>query len=131
APPPPPSECDAASLAQFKLADGLFAFDRYDLSAELQARLGTLVDLLKKCPGTRVQIAGHTDWTGPDQYNMTLSRKRANSVRLFLIEQGIAEERLIAVGFGEAKPVAPNATKEGRAKNRRTEFTVLPPEATE
>ena len=67
-------------------------------------------------------IEGHTDSKGTDEYNMTLSQKRANAVRAYLIEKGIAESRLKATGFGETTPIADNNTSAGRAKNRRVEL---------
>ena len=69
-------------------------------------------------------IEGHTDATGPDAYNMKLSKARANAARSYLIEQGIESSRLEATGYGETKPIATNKTKEGRAENRRVEFKV-------
>lgn len=72
----------------------------------------------------RIDIGGHTDITGPRAYNMRLSRERARSVRRYLIEHGIAPERLSARGYGPDKPIADNDTDEGRAKNRRVEFLV-------
>lgn len=73
----------------------------------------------------RIEVAGHTDEMGPDDHNLELSQRRAESVRKFLIEQGVAAERLVAKGYGETKPIASNASVDGRAKNRRVEFTIL------
>ncbi|AKJ02477.1 putative repeat protein (TIGR01451 family) [Archangium gephyra] len=74
---------------------------------------------------TKVRIEGHTDSQGNDASNLDLSQRRANSVRRFLVEQGIAAERLEAVGYGETKPVDTNKTAAGRENNRRVEFTIL------
>jgi uncharacterized repeat protein (TIGR01451 family) len=73
----------------------------------------------------KVRIEGHTDSQGDDAFNLDLSQRRANSVRRFLVEQGIAAERLEAVGYGETKPVDTNKTAQGRENNRRVEFTIV------
>lgn len=72
----------------------------------------------------KIEIGGHTDYTGSDAYNQTLSQKRASAVRAYLISQGISAERLTAKGYGEAKPIASNETEEGKAENRRVEFKI-------
>jgi outer membrane protein OmpA-like peptidoglycan-associated protein len=73
----------------------------------------------------RVRVEGHTDDVGRDSYNKDLSQRRAASVVRYLTGRGIAAERLVPVGYGEERPIAPNATALGRAKNRRVEFTIL------
>jgi len=73
----------------------------------------------------KVRIEGHTDSKGSDKYNRKLSDKRAKSVRDFLIKQGIAPDRMIAIGYGEEKPIADNSTEEGRDMNRRVEFNII------
>jgi OOP family OmpA-OmpF porin len=70
-------------------------------------------------------VAGHTDSVGTDQYNQGLSERRANSVRDYLVEQGVRASRLTAVGYGENRPVATNDTADGRQENRRVELVVL------
>ncbi len=72
-----------------------------------------------------MRIEGHTDSQGDDAFNLDLSQRRANSVRRYLVEQGITAERLEAVGYGETKPVDTNKTAAGRENNRRVEFTIL------
>ncbi len=72
-----------------------------------------------------LRVEGHTDDRGSDRYNQKLSQRRAESVRKYLVRKGIDPNRLIAVGYGESKPIADNNTKEGRSKNRRVEFTIL------
>ena len=76
-------------------------------------------------PNIKVQISGHTDNTGTDEYNMQLSLDRAKAVADYLISKGIDAKRLTWRGYGASKPVADNTTEEGRAMNRRTEFTVV------
>ncbi|SDJ58747.1 OmpA family protein [Microbulbifer yueqingensis] len=82
----------------------------------------TTVRALRSQPGTAVEIAGHTDSLGNDNYNLRLSQKRANSVRAFLISNGIDAGRITANGYGEQQPVASNDTEAGRALNRRVEM---------
>lgn len=80
---------------------------------------------LKQDPGMKVEIAGHTDSRGSNASNQKLSQRRAQAVVDHLVEQGVDGSRLKAKGYGEKKPIAPNDTKEGRQKNRRTEVRVL------
>jgi outer membrane protein OmpA-like peptidoglycan-associated protein len=86
------------------------------------SQLDELAKILYKYEGASLTIAGHTDSVGADNFNLTLSQKRAESVRKYLIEKGIAAERLTSVGYGETQPVADNKTALGRAKNRRVEL---------
>jgi outer membrane protein OmpA-like peptidoglycan-associated protein len=81
--------------------------------------------VLKEHTSVRLQIEGHTDNAGPAEQNRTLSQQRADAVRQYMIDKGIDGSRLTAVGFGPDKPVADNKTPDGRAKNRRVEFTRL------
>jgi outer membrane protein OmpA-like peptidoglycan-associated protein len=99
-------------------------------SAEIKPKSRALVDdiavALNDNPSiTKIEIQGHTDNAGGDSVNQQLSQKRAESVKKRLVERGVAEDRLVARGYGEKKPVAPNKTRAGRAKNRRVEFVVL------
>ncbi len=87
--------------------------------------LDEIVQVLKDNPGIRLRIEGHTDSIGSAAYNLRLSQKRANAVRNYLISKGIDPNRLEAVGYGESRPIAPNTTPEGRAKNRRVEFVII------
>jgi outer membrane protein OmpA-like peptidoglycan-associated protein len=106
-------------------SDYLFDFDKSVIKKQYYSKLDEVAALIKKDPKLRVEIQGHTDSVGSDKYNMGLSKRRAEAVRTYFIKKaGISADRLTAVGFGESKPVAPNTTKEGRAKNRRVE--VLP-----
>lgn len=101
----------------------LFAFDRDEVKPEYRFQLNQLAEALIAHPGTRVRIDGHTDWVGGGAYNMALSKRRANSVKTYLIDRGVDPARLIAVGHGEHQPVADNTSAEGRAKNRRVEIS--------
>ncbi|MFK7816507.1 MAG: OmpA family protein [Gammaproteobacteria bacterium] len=83
-----------------------------------------LIDVANQCPETNIEISGHTDSRGSDDYNLRLSQSRATSVMKYLINNGIDSNRLRAVGYGETNPIADNESDEGLAKNRRIEFNV-------
>ncbi len=94
-------------------------------TAESIAILDQAVDTLKRYPDIKVEVAGHTDSIGTDEYNQSLSERRARIVFDYLTSHGIAASRLDGPkGYGESKPIDTNSTKEGRARNRRTELTV-------
>jgi outer membrane protein OmpA-like peptidoglycan-associated protein len=82
--------------------------------------------VLKEFDKTLVEVAGHTDSTGSDDYNQALSERRAASVAAYLTSRGVTSERLMAVGGGEKYPVASNDTPAGRQLNRRVEITIVP-----
>ncbi len=106
-------------------ADTLFDFDKSNLKPEGLAKLDGLVERVKGIALDVVIIVGHTDSIGSEEYNKRLSLARANSVKAYLVAKGIDVKRIRAEGRGESQPVADNATKEGRAKNRRVEIEVL------
>jgi OOP family OmpA-OmpF porin len=83
------------------------------------------VKVLKEFPDTKIEVSGHTDNTGDAEANKKLSQERADSVKAYLVEKGVAAERVTTVGFGPDKPVADNKNKAGQAKNRRIEFKLL------
>jgi outer membrane protein OmpA-like peptidoglycan-associated protein len=101
-----------------------FATASDKLLAQSNKRLNDVVTILNENPSFKVQIDGHTDDQGKDEYNMDLSNRRAASVKAYLVSKGIAEGRLTSAGFGETKPVADNKTAKGRAQNRRVEMTL-------
>ncbi|WP_163324986.1 OmpA family protein [Draconibacterium mangrovi] len=105
-------------------ADVRFGFDSSDLTADSKANVGKLVEIFNKYPDTDILVIGHTDSDGAETYNQTLSEKRAASVVSFLKSNGIVASRLSSVGMGESQPRATNDTKEGKAQNRRVEFTI-------
>lgn len=102
-----------------------FDFDMATLKSESFPELNRVVTLMTEKPSMQVEIAGHTDSTGPDNYNMDLSERRAKSVGNYLIEKGITKERISIVFFGETKLIDSTNTKAGNAKNRRVEFKIL------
>lgn len=109
----------------FTLDNVLFNTGSAVLQSSSTAELKELFDYMKIKPDLRVEIAGHTDDVGEAESNMKLSQDRANAVRNWLIQRGIAADRIIAKGYGETQPVASNATAEGKQKNRRTEVRLL------
>ena len=108
-----------------RLDNIFFDFDKTDLRPESITELNKVVEFLKTNPTVKVEIAGHTDSKGSDQYNINLSDGRASSVRSYLLEHWIDEARVSSKGYGEEVPVESNETDEGRQKNRRVEFTIL------
>jgi outer membrane protein OmpA-like peptidoglycan-associated protein len=84
--------------------------------------LNRIVDIMNQYPTSRFSIDGHTDNVGNDDYNLELSQNRALAVKQYFIERGISTDRLVATGYGETRPIAPNGTVEGRALNRRVEI---------
>ncbi len=90
----------------------------YDLLNQVAAVLGARPDI------RHVSVEGHTDSRASDAYNMDLSTRRAAAVREYLVQAGIAPERLTSQGFGESRPIDTNATSAGRAANRRVEFVI-------
>jgi outer membrane protein OmpA-like peptidoglycan-associated protein len=109
------------------LGDVLFDFDRAELRPGAKQNLDRLVTFLQEHTDREVVIEGHTDAIGAQSYNLDLSRRRAQAVRSFLIENAIAPQRLVAEGFGKGYPVTGNETAEGRQRNRRVEIVILDP----
>ena len=114
-----------AANSKITLNNVFFDFDKNELKQESFVELDKLADLLKKNPTVKIEISGHTDNKGDKKYNLTLSQKRAESVVNYLVQKGIAAARLVAKGYGDTMPIAPNDTEENKAKNRRTEVKVL------
>jgi OOP family OmpA-OmpF porin len=108
-----------------RLKNIYFDFDKTTLKQESFVELNKVVDFLKTNSKIEIEISGHTDSKGSDDYNLTLSQGRSQSVVDYVISQGISGSRLTAHGYGEGKPVDTNDTAEGQANNRRVEFTVL------
>lgn len=102
----------------------LFDFSKSDLGDAAKTNLSKLIEVLNKYPNTNIEIQGHTDSRGTDEYNMGLSLRRANAVRDYLATNGIAATRMTTRGFGESAPAYSNDTQEGMAQNRRVEFLI-------
>lgn len=103
-----------------------FATDSSDLSPAFFDVLNSVGKVLGEFEQTVVEVAGHTDSTGSDSYNQSLSERRARSVSSYLTAQGVMQQRIITVGMGESRPVADNTTAAGRQANRRVEITMVP-----
>jgi len=108
-----------------RLKNIYFDFNKTTLKSESFVELNKVVDFLQSNPTVEIEIAGHTDSKGTDEYNNTLSQGRSQAVVDYLAGQGIDAARLTAKGYGESKPIDTNDTPEGQANNRRVEFTVL------
>lgn len=102
-----------------------FASGSTRLDDESIPLLENLYDIVNRCPGFRLEIAGHTDSIGSDASNQAMSERRAASVRAWLMDKGIPTDRMVAVGYGEDRPIVANDTPANRARNRRIEFTAL------
>lgn len=99
-----------------------FDFDKSAVRPDSAVVLDEAASQLNTCPEVKIRVEGHTDWTGTEQYNQGLSERRADSVKGHLSGAGVAAGRMSTVGFGESRPIAPNESKDGRARNRRVEL---------
>jgi outer membrane protein OmpA-like peptidoglycan-associated protein len=103
-----------------------FALNSADLNAQFFNALDGVSLVLKEYDKTVIEVAGHTDSSGSDQYNQALSERRAQAVAGYLGSHGVKTQRLITIGAGEGHPVASNDTEQGRSANRRVELTIVP-----
>lgn len=146
-PPPPPADSDGDGVTderdacpgtpagarvnargceeQLVLQGVTFESNSDQLTPDSTLTLDSVAEILKQRPTFKIEVRGHTDSSGSDEYNLNLSQRRADSVMEYLVSRGVPADRLSAVGFGETLPVAANDTAEGRAQNRRValEFT--------
>ncbi len=109
-------------MAVTELTDVEFRHDSDELTEESQAALADDAESVRRNPDMKVEVAGHTDSSGAEAYNMALSQRRAQSVVDYLVAQGVSAANLTAKGYGESSPIADNSTAEGRARNRRVEL---------
>jgi outer membrane protein OmpA-like peptidoglycan-associated protein len=105
-------------------ADVLFDFDKADLKPTAEGKLNHLLTVVNSKPGSRISIEGHTDLRGSDAYNQTLSQRRAESVRSWLVAHGVAAGRISATGAGESRPVRTGNTEADHQANRRVEIRI-------
>jgi outer membrane protein OmpA-like peptidoglycan-associated protein len=103
----------------------LFDVDKSDLREVSKTNLTDLARILNKYPDTNILIEGHTDSTGTDEYNLSLSNNRAEAVAFYLAEMEVSSGRFSVKGYGEAQPIAENDTSEGRQQNRRVDVAVM------
>jgi outer membrane protein OmpA-like peptidoglycan-associated protein len=115
---------DTARGLIVNMSDVLFSIGKYDLKPASREKLAKIAGIVASHPGLKLAVEGHTDNVGSDEYNQTLSEKRAGAVRDYLVSQGIAQDAVTATGFGKTRPVASNDTAEGRQQNRRVEIVV-------
>jgi outer membrane protein OmpA-like peptidoglycan-associated protein len=106
------------------MGDVLFDFGKYNLRSEAREKLAKLTGIVLAHPGLKLAVEGHTDSVGGDEANQKLSEQRADAVRKYLIEEGLADASVSSQGFGKTSPVADNDTAAGRQKNRRVEIVV-------
>jgi outer membrane protein OmpA-like peptidoglycan-associated protein len=107
-------------------SDFLFAVNSATIQPGAYDELNRVAGVLKQYPQTTVQIAGHTDSSGAEDYNQKLSQRRAEAIKSALVGAGVDPARLVTIGYGESKPVAPNSTEAGRQQNRRVELRIIP-----
>ena len=121
------SETDNGQAILVNLPDGVtFATDSSAVSPTFRATLDQIAQSLRDYPNSLIDVYGHTDSTGSDQYNQSLSERRAKAVSDYLTSRGVSASRVRWQGFGETQSVASNDTIDGRAKNRRVEIKIVP-----
>jgi outer membrane protein OmpA-like peptidoglycan-associated protein len=104
-----------------------FEFGKAEIKKESLPYLDTLAETMLKAKNWKLDIEGHTDDKGGDEFNMKLSQSRADSVKKYLVSKGISADVITAKGFGETKPLVPNDSDANREKNRRVEFKITKP----
>lgn len=109
--------------------DILFDYNSYALRGESKSTLQNLADNFRRYPEEQISVEGHTDAVGSPEYNQRLSEQRADTVRNYLVDQGVQGTRIASVGYGETRPKASNDTPEGRQLNRRVEIRITVPPA--
>ena len=139
APPAPPPQQDPPPAKKVEIRDNRieigekiqFALNKAEVLSVSFALLDEIAKVIQENPHVqKVSIEGHASAEGDDNYNLTLSKARAEAVRAYLVGKGVAAERLASAGHGETKPLATNDTEEGREKNRRVEFHITKQEVT-
>lgn len=127
-PPPPPPKRVEVEEERIRVDEKIhFEFDSAKIREESHELLDEIAQVIKDHPElTKIRIEGHTDIRGSEAYNQDLSKRRAQSVTDYLVDQGgVERKRLIVKGYGFSEPIATNETEEGMAKNRRVEFDIL------
>lgn len=106
--------------------DVTFDTNSTEIRPGLYSEINRVAHILNQYPDTFIRVEGHTDSKGSDEYNMNLSRRRAEAVKTLLVQRGVAASRIEVVGYGKTMPVATNDTEAGRQKNRRVEIKIAP-----
>ncbi len=99
-----------------------FDYKKWDVKPQFNTNLDNIINILKRNPGLKIRIEGHTDNIGSQKYNLKLSEKRAQAIKSYLVKNGVDQSRITTTGYGFSRPIADNDTKEGRALNRRAEL---------
>lgn len=120
-----PVDKDGCTIVSVVLKNVQFELNSSELTGGSSESLDKVVDAMNEYSTLRIEIQAHSDSSGDAAYNQSLSEKRANSVRDYLIGKGIASDRMEAKGYGESQPIADNDTREGRVANRRVELKVI------
>ena len=120
-----PVDADGCTIVSVVLKNVQFESNSSELTAGSSESLDKVVNAMNEYDQLRIEIQAHTDNSGEAAYNLSLSEKRANSVRDYLIGKGVAADRMKAKGYGESQPIADNKTRDGRTANRRVELKVI------
>jgi outer membrane protein OmpA-like peptidoglycan-associated protein len=115
---------DSARGLIANMGDVLFETGKFNLRPEARERLAKVSGILLAYSGLKVAIEGHTDSVGTEDYNLQLSKQRADAVREYLVKEGVQEDVITAIGLGMSQPIAGNESADGRKKNRRVELVV-------
>lgn len=107
-------------------ADFMFDVDSAAVKPGFQTEIERVAAVLNRYPETNIKIEGHTDSTGPEEYNQKLSERRAEAVKNELLARNVQDYRLQTIGYGETRPIATNETPEGRQQNRRVQIVIVP-----
>jgi OOP family OmpA-OmpF porin len=99
-----------------------FDYKKWDVKPQFNTNLNNIINILKRTPGLKIRVEGHTDNIGSKKYNLELSKKRAQAIKNYLVGNGIDQSRITSIGYGLSRPIVDNDTKEGRALNRRAEL---------
>lgn len=121
------TEADDGQSILVNLPDNVtFDVGSYTLQPQFRATLDTIAQSMNQYPDSLIDVYGHTDSTGSEQFNQTLSENRARTVANYLVSRGVSSARIRSQGFGETMPIASNETDSGRARNRRVEIKIVP-----
>jgi OOP family OmpA-OmpF porin len=120
-----PVDAEGCTIVSVVLKNVQFESNSSELTAGSSEALDKAVASMNQYDHLRIEIQAHTDNTGDAVYNQSLSQKRAESVRDYMVDKGIAADRMEVKGYGESKPIADNNTREGRAANRRVELKII------
>ena len=120
----PADTTDPGSGIAIVMNNVFFGFDSDEIQSASNSELSRITSFLSENAGVRIDIAGHTDSTGPEAYNLDLSQRRAQAVKDFIVSKGVAGNRIGVKYFGETAPITTNDSREGRRENRRVEFKI-------